>query len=270
MAGLAKAHRSPLSRGGFLHNSGAQEHTFWNHLWLSPNSDGAGRGSQHWAASGCGGLLSRTPRPAVAVGLSRDEGRWGMSGGAKEPRRVDRDRTALPRPGPTHRPRPPHALTSAAARPRLPGLLYWDSRLCESGTQEVGWEAVQLSRRATEPPLCREVPPCSPPGPTRQPGAQSLWSPHLAASLCPSVPSHTLSHASQLLLHITVPTSLTIPVTRTLGHCLVSPEEQLRIGPSAGLRVSTLWPCLLEQPPMPGTLLVRGSEPCDKGQAHGL
>lgn len=133
----------------------------------------------------------------------------------------------------------------------------WDGRLCSC-------------RAEPQSHLCREVPPCSPPGPTHQPGAQSLWSPHLAASLCPSVPSHSLSHASQLLLHITVPTSLTIPVTRTLGHCLVSPEEQLRIGPSAGLRVSTLWPCLLEQPPMPGTLLVRGSEPCDKGQAHGL
>lgn len=100
MAGLAKAHRSPLSRGGFLHNSGAQKHTFWNHLWLSPNSDGAGRGSQHWAASGCGGLLSRTPRPAVAVGLSRDEGRWGMSGEQRSPAGLTGTALLCPAPAP--------------------------------------------------------------------------------------------------------------------------------------------------------------------------
>lgn len=240
------------SPGGFLRESRRQE------IFLeSPSSGGAGRGSRRWGCEGLWGLPSRIPRPAVAVGLSGDAGRGGCRGseGAPQGRPAP---APLPTPGSTHT----HVRCSQAS-PSTSALL--------------GLTAVSRAHRREDPrpsPRATSVQrgPSLPPRATRQPGARSLQSPHSAASLFLLSPPtrHTLSHASQLLLYIMVPMSLTTPITGTLGPYLVSPEEQLCPGPSAGLRVPMSWPCFSEQPAMPGTLLGRGSEPCDKGQAHGL
>lgn len=259
-----------LQLGGFLPNSGHQE--LWSYLWLSPNSDGAGRGSQRWAARDCGGLPPRTPRPAVAVGLSRDKGRWGVS---EQRSPAGLTQTALPRPTlappTTHgRRRPRHSGPGTQVRRSQTfavQVCFIRTQLCESGAQEGGWEAVQLSPSAT----LQRGPSLLPPGPTRHPGTRSLQSPHWAASLLPSVPAHTPRVATRLPAlgacdGARVPHS---PCHRP-SAIPVSPDQQPRAGPSAGLRVPTLCPCLSEQPPVPGPLLGRGSEPCDKGPAHGL
>lgn len=203
-----------LQLGGFLPNSGHQE--LWSYLWLSPNSDGAGRGSQRWAARDCGGLPPRTPRPAVTVGLSRDKGRWGVS---EQRSPAGLTQTALPRPTLA----PP--TTHGRRRPRHsgPGTQVRRSQTLPSRSALLGLSSVSRAHRKEGGrlcscrlvPLCREVPPCSPQGPhvTQEPEACRAPIGQRPCSLLSPPTPHVSRHASQPLVHVMVPVSLTVPVT---------------------------------------------------------